>query len=107
MTSTRDGVSSEGGLPDASRSGVSGGRPPAPVTFLFYCCIATSSPRWSITPTASVQQLSGHFAAILGELPHHLLVQPDVHRSGVVQVARVAELARECSPLGETVVDAD
>src|SRR3954452_8085255 len=71
-------------------------------------------PRWSSISAhpacyqlVSVKQLGWHLPAIFGELPHHLLVQPDVHGSGVVHVASIAELTRECASLGQAVVDAD
>src|SRR5262245_52481243 len=48
----------------------------------------------------AVEEISGlelgrNLAAILGELGHDLLVQPDVHGGGVVHVAAVFELLSE------------
>src|SRR5687767_11937314 len=47
----------------------------------------------------SVQKVRRYLAAVLGQFSHDLLVQPDVHWSRVVHVARVAELTRELSAL--------
>ena len=46
-------------------------------------------------PARSAEQARRHLAAIGGELAHHFLVQPDVHRGAVVRAACVAELLRE------------
>src|SRR5688572_2455552 len=55
----------------------------------------------------SVQEVSRNFAPVLGQFPHHLLVQPDVHRCRVVHVTRVAELACELAAFSEAVIDPD
>ena len=36
-------------------------------------------------------QLVGDLAAVLRELLHHLLVQPDIHRRGIVRVTAIVE----------------
>src|SRR5882672_2907522 len=41
--------------------------------------------------TNSVLDFRRQFAAVGGELGHHLLVQPDVHTGGIIAVAGIAE----------------
>src|SRR5262245_4278183 len=61
-------------------------------------------------PAATVRRGSGvlealrHFPAGLGELDHHLLVQPDVHRRGAVERAGIAEFLRQLLACAEAAV---
>ena len=43
----------------------------------------------------SVEHTRWHLAAVRGELTHHFLVQPDVHRRAVVHAASVPQLLRQ------------
>ena len=55
--------------------------------------------------TCSLLEVGRHLAAVRGELLHHLLVQPDVHRRRIVHVAGVAELLGELLARAEAAVE--
>jgi len=52
-----------------------------------------------------VQQVLGHLAAVVRDPAQHLLVQPEVHLRGVLDVAGIAELLRQLAPLGQRMRD--
>jgi hypothetical protein len=47
------------------------------------------------TSTASVLEIGRHFATALRQLPHDLLVKPDIHRGGFFDIAGEMQLLRE------------
>ncbi len=55
----------------------------------------------------SGKQLGGNLASVFGKLPQHLFVQPDVHGSRVILIARELQLSGEVITSGETAIHAD
>src|SRR5690606_9340568 len=68
-----------------------------------------SARRWKGLPgrRGSVEKLGRDLAAVGGELAHRGLVEPDVHLGAAVEIARIAELARQLLAVVEARVDAD
>ena len=58
-------------------------------------------------PSLFLQQVLRNFGSVGGELSHHFLVQPHVHRGRVVGIAIVVQVLRELLAGGEAAIHPD